>query len=511
MSFRMEKPGLDPEQIRRILTDQETPPADSEAANSETSGSPSGGGGVDEQPLRFEFSLKPEELIAHLDHYVVGQNQAKAILATKICTHFNRLSLPDDDEEDAVGRIKNNVLMIGPTGVGKTFLIRLIAKKLGVPFVKADATKFSETGYVGGDVEDLVRELVAEADGDLEIAQHGIIYIDEIDKIAASGRVSGPDVSRTGVQRNLLKLMEETEVDLRSPHDLSSQMETVMQMQRTGKVDRKKVSTRDILFVVSGAFSGLEEIIRRRLSRGSMGFRLFGEDEPQAVDEASALFRQARSEDLIAYGFESEFIGRLPVMAVLDELGREELLAILRSPKSSIILSKVRDFRAYDIDIEFSDESLQRFADAALLEHTGARGLVSAVERVLLDFECRLPSTSINRFEVTAEVVDHSEECLGNLVMQGSLESFCESFAQNHGVRIHFTDTAAERIVAMAQEQERLPKDLCSELFADYGHGLKLLELANFEVTQEIVDRPQEALNAMIRELYGSRDQPSAP
>ncbi|MDA0337635.1 MAG: AAA family ATPase, partial [bacterium] len=312
---------------------------------SETSG---GGNGTATEPAekRLVFRLKPQELIRHLDKFVVGQHRAKVVLSTKICTHFNRLGLPDEGEQD-VGRIKNNVLMIGPTGVGKTYLIRLIAQHLGVPFVKADATKFSETGYVGGDVEDLVRELVHEADGNIEIAQHGIIYVDEIDKIASHGRSSGPDVSGSGVQRNLLKLMEETDVDLKSPHDLSSQMETVMQMQRTGKAERKKINTRDILFVVSGAFSGLEEIISRRLNRGNMGFRVAADEAPVAAAPKSNIFRQVRAQDLIEFGFESEFIGRLPVTAILDELTRDDFLAILRSDNSSVILSKVRDFLAY--------------------------------------------------------------------------------------------------------------------------------------------------------------------
>jgi ATP-dependent protease Clp ATPase subunit len=165
----------------------------------------------------LDFNIKPEELCAYLDEYVVRQDEAKAILSTKICTHFNRIRNSIENPLQAkrtVGQIKNNVLLIGPTGVGKTFLIKLIAKRLGVPFIKGDATKFSETGYVGGDVEDLVRDLVREAGDDIDNAQYGIIYIDEIDKIAAARNLIGADVSRSGVQRALLKPMEETEVDL---------------------------------------------------------------------------------------------------------------------------------------------------------------------------------------------------------------------------------------------------------------------------------------------------------
>ncbi len=502
MSFRMEKPGLDPEQLRRILTGQEAEPGPTENAGSETSGA-DGDQHASTEPAPLEFHLKPAELIEHLDKYVIGQERTKAILSTKICTHFNRLSLPRDDDEDVVGRIKNNVLMIGPTGVGKTFLVRLIARHLGVPFVKADATKFSETGYVGGDVEDLVRELVNEADGQIELAEHGIIYIDEIDKIAASGRSSGPDVSRTGVQRNLLKLMEETEVDLRSPHDLSSQMESVMQMQRTGKVDRKKVNTRDILFVVSGAFAGLNDIVSHRLNSGTMGFRHPTDDELLADDVD--LLSHVRAEDLMEYGFESEFIGRLPVLAILEPLKRDDLLQILRSPNSSVVLSKVRDFQAYGIELEFTDEALQGIADSAFEESTGARGLVSAVERILISYECRLPSLDVEHFRVTDEIVSDPEGKLDSYLLEESLNGYCRRFESEHGVRLTFTDKARDWLKKSAAEQERPTNNLCAELFADYGHGLKLLEIVELTIDDDIVHAPANTLDRMIREYYTRR------
>jgi ATP-dependent Clp protease ATP-binding subunit ClpX len=191
-------------------------------------------------------------------------------LATKICTHYNKIKFMADkrgDSDRGIGKIKNNIIMAGPTGVGKTYMIKLIAQKIGVPFVKGDATKFSETGYVGGDVEDLLRDLVYEVNGDIERAQYGIVYIDEIDKIASCGNIIGPDVSRTGVQRALLKPMEETEVDLRVPHDPISQMEAIEKYRRTGKREKKTINTRNILFIVSGAFNGLEDIIKKRMTR----------------------------------------------------------------------------------------------------------------------------------------------------------------------------------------------------------------------------------------------------
>jgi endopeptidase Clp ATP-binding regulatory subunit ClpX len=349
--------------------------------------------------------------------------------------------------------------------------------------------------------------LVREADGDIERAQYGIIYIDEIDKVASSRNQVGPDVSRSGVQRNLLKLMEETEVDLKAPHDIASQMETVMQMQRTGKIEHKKINTRDILFIVSGAFSGLEEIIAKRLNQGAIGFRFeagTSAANPQIGKEE--LFGQVRAEDLIEFGFESEFIGRLPVVAVLHTLSCEDLLAILRNPKSSVILSKKRDFRAYGIDIEFTDEALGLLADRAFEEHTGARGLVGALEKALLNFEKKLPSVTIDRFTVTPDLVTDPDGSLQRLLGETSLESFLGQFSDTHDIKLHISPEAIDLLKEKAKEQETTPGGLCTQLFADYGHGLRLAGQQEFEITAEMIRNPQESLNALIKEFYSSRD-----
>jgi ATP-dependent Clp protease ATP-binding subunit ClpX len=376
---------------------------------------------------KINFDLKPEELISYLDQYIVKQDDAKAILATKICTHFNRIKRAEtssDDIRDMVGHIKNNILMFGPTGVGKTYIIKLIAKKINVPFVKGDATKFSETGYVGGDVEDLVRDLVQETDGDIKLAQYGIIYIDEIDKIASNRNIIGADVSRSGVQRALLKPMEETEVDLKVPHDPISMMQEIENFRKTGKREKRAVNTGNILFIMSGAFGDLARIVKKRIADQEIGF---GAKIKNHRDDADIL-QQAKTEDLMEFGFESEFIGRLPVRAVFERLTQEDLFEILKNPSNPVILGKKLDFAAYGIDVKFEDHALRILAEKAFRENTGARGLVSAVEKALLLFEKKLPSCDIKIFPVTVSVIQDPEKSLESMLSESNRSQLEETF-----------------------------------------------------------------------------------
>ncbi len=208
-------------------------------------------GKKEEKKFKLEFNYTPRQVKEFLDRFVIKQEESKKVLAIAVCDHYNHAT-HDLDRKTNYDYTKQNVVLIGPTGVGKTYLIKCIARLIGVPFVKADATKYSETGYVGKNVEDLGRELVRKADGNIKLAQYGIIYIDEVDKIASAFNVSGRDVSGAGVQRNLLKLMEEAEVPLRDPMDVSSQLEAVMEFQQGGKIEPKVINTRHILFIVSG-------------------------------------------------------------------------------------------------------------------------------------------------------------------------------------------------------------------------------------------------------------------
>jgi len=467
--------------------DLENPPPDGEKVK------------PDQPEVRFD--LKPEELEQYLNNYVVNQDEAIEVLATKICTHFNRMNLEmhPGSEGDIVGNIKSNILMIGPTGVGKTYLIRLIAQKIGVPFVKGDATKFSETGYVGGDVEDLIRELVREADGDIKLAEYGIVYLDEIDKIASSGNAIGPEVSRTGVQRNLLKLMEESEVELRPPHDLASQMEAVMEAQRKGKIERKKINTKNILFVVSGAFAGLEDIIKKRLKQQKIGF----ETNQSATSNIEIDFlAQAKSEDLIEYGFESEFVGRLPVMVHLNDLDVEALYQILKNPNSVVVRSKKRDFQAYGIEIEFEDEAFRLLAEKAYHERTGARGLVSVVEKTLLKYEKKLPSTQINKFVITSRMVKNPEEGLQQLLLNDVVKQFQKVFLEKTGIVLTFTPGAIQRLQQQAEQEHKDFVKICQELFVNYEYGLKLMKVSQFTIDEALLDDPQNKLEKLIKNSY---------
>lgn len=381
------------------------------------------------------FKIKPLELEQFLRKYIIDQDLSIQIISTKICTHFNRLRLETETKSKSIkGNIKNNILLIGPTGVGKTYIIKLIADKLKIPFSRGDATKFSETGYIGSDVDDLVRNLYYKCNCDIKMAEYGIVYVDEIDKIASVGtRGNGPDVSRGGVQRSLLKLMEESEVDIKTPHDIASQMESVIQLQKTGKVQRKKINTKNILFVFSGAFDALGEIIKKRMNENVIGFS----SKKQYKTYNTEIFKNIIPADLIKFGFESEFVGRIPILTILSDLSETSLYKILNNEYSSIINSKKRDFEAYGIELNFNDNALKLIAQLASKEKTGARALVRIVENTLIHFERLLPSTNIDTFTVTKDIVENPQQAIQNLINKENLKSLIEDLIVPYGLEIN--------------------------------------------------------------------------
>ena len=384
--------GLESARFKKSRSDRSMPPAEEVSPATPSAG--------------FHFDLKPRDVKTHLDRFVIQQDEAKKVLSVALCDHFQHVRLTQEGQK-APFYTKQNVLLLGPTGVGKTHLIRSAAELIGVPFVKADATKFSETGYVGGDVEDLVRDLIRRVNGDVAKAEHGIIYLDEVDKLAASDS-GGRDVSGKGVQINLLKLMEDADVPVVSPNDIMGQMQSIMP--RPGQPPREAgatINTRHILFIVSGAFAGLTNHIRQRLA-------LAGKEIPGGREED--LMELAMTSDFISYGFEPEFIGRLPVRVACQPLGENDLYDVMRRSESSLLRQYERAFAAYGIEVKWKAEGLRRIARLAATEGTGARGLMTVCERVLRDFKFELPSTEVKRFSVTRELVDDPKTCLGKLL-----------------------------------------------------------------------------------------------
>jgi ATP-dependent Clp protease ATP-binding subunit ClpX len=466
---------------------------------------------IEPKPDLFKFNYKPRQVKEHLDRFVIKQEEAKKVLSVALCDHYHHVRLALEGRESA-NYAKQNIILVGPTGVGKTYLIRSAADLIGVPFAKADATKFSETGYVGGDVEDMVRDLVRLADNDVTRAKYGIIYIDEIDKIAAANNTTGRDVSGRGVQTNLLKLMEETEVPARSPNDIAGQIQAMMDITQRGKKGPSTINTKHILFIVSGAFGGLEKIVSKRLRETSIGFAA----KERPLETPEQVLSHAQTRDFIEFGFEPEFIGRLPVRVVCHALNVEDLFLILKNSEGSIIRQYEQDFAAYGIEVMFSDDGLRRIAERAADEQTGARGLMTVCERVFRDIKFELPSTNVKRFVVTRELVDAPVMELQKIMNDPSQEErilarqfvdeFAKRFRESHGIAIRFTEEAANLLVKEAVEQGQAVRDLCARKFKDFQFGLKLIMQnageQEFVIDADAVGQPDKILSDWVVASY---------
>ena len=323
----------------------------------------------------------PEELREYLDQYVIGQDQAKRVLSVAVYNHYKRVKYADLIANSGVEIDKSNILMIGPTGTGKTLLARTLAKKLDVPFAIADATTLTEAGYVGEDVENILLKLIEAADYDISRAQHGIVFIDEIDKISKKGENVSitRDVSGEGVQQALLKIIEGTIASVPPQGGRKHPNQEML-----------KIDTSNILFICGGAFVGLDKIIEKRISVSAMGF---GADiEKKENKNLEMLYRELHPDDLIKFGLIPEFIGRLPVHVTLNNLSQSDLKRIITEPKNSILRQYETSFELDGIKLIFTDEAVNAIAEKAFKEKTGARGLRSIVENLMLGISYEIPS-----------------------------------------------------------------------------------------------------------------------
>ena len=480
------------------------------------------------------FDLLPKEVVAHLDRFVIKQQEAKKVLSVATCDHYNHVRRCLADPAVATQDYsKPNILLVGPTGVGKTYLMRNIARLIGVPFVTADATKFSETGVVGKDAEDLVRELVDRAGGNATLASYGIIYVDEVDKICnpgGKGAAGGPSFrggwNTRGVQNNFLKLLEDAEVPLQSPMSMGAMM--------GGGRGKKTISTRHMLFIFSGAFTDLDASLReKRKKKSALGFDI-GDDDADADgadddgDEAAAksALRHATTADFVEAGLEPEFIGRVPVRVACDALVADDLLEILTRSEGSVLRQFVRDFDGYGVEMSTERAALQQVASLAADEGTGARGLVTILERTLRDHKYELPSSSVTAFTVDNATVVDPQAALTALLATQTTEHELELGLRDvkryearlrrelEPLQVWMTDEATDELILQSRREHTSAYALASRAFEALPDAVRAVHAATgqtqFPISLSLAREPEKEIEQWMQMVRGARERAEA-
>ena len=451
--------------------------------------------GVEKEPAKekveLNFNLAPRDIKAELDKYVIKQDTAKKYLANAAFYHYRHIEKELKTGKRQENYQKNNIIMVGSTGVGKTLLLKRLAKILGVPLVKGDATKLSKTGYVGEDVENLVRDLMREAEGNIKLAECGMIFIDEIDKIATDSTIMGRDITGTGVQTELLKPMEETDVDLVSTSDPVSMMQGVM---AGGKGKHPTINTRNILFIVGGAFPGLPDIIKKRMHSQRVGFK----GEIYSENEKTDYLPDVTTEDFVEYGLIQELVGRLPVRVILEDLCVEDFYSILQHSHCAITRQHVHDFSLIDVDLNFTDEALKRIAQLAYEEKTGARGLMTVCEKALADFKYELPGKNIHELSISKDTVNNPQKTLKRVLVIKPLEDFIGQFLNTSGIKLSFSHGAINFLAEKTHLEGLDIVRYCWDRLNGCDRLLEIIDIKEVQISANILKNPMKEIALMV-------------